>query len=143
MPAVIVDAGNTHVRFAGWATGDTVPPRLRSGGVSIVTRSARLPIASFSMASTSWFSTPGSERMSTSISTRSGMTFTFVPPWAMLGEKVVCVQAWASRARARLSMPRTVSSTRVASVRPAVSSGPRSMAFTYSRHTSRMRAFGW
>ncbi len=81
--------------------------------------------------------------MSTSISTRSGMTLVFTPPCMTFGENVVWVQAWASRARARLSIPRTVSSTRAGSVSPAVSSGPRSIAFTYSRHTSRMRAFGW
>src|SRR5437879_5898307 len=95
--------------ISGVSVGDTVPPRLRSRGVSIVTREASGPSASLIIASTSCCSTPGSERISTSMSTRSGMTFTLVPPWAMLGENVVCVQAWASRARARLSRSHTAS----------------------------------
>jgi hypothetical protein len=93
----------------GVSVGETVPPRRRSDGDSIVTRGASGPSASLIIASTSCCSTPGSERMSTSMSTRSGITFTLVPPCAMLGENVVWVHAWASRARARFSRSHTAS----------------------------------
>ncbi len=43
---------------------------------------------------------PGSVRMSTSISTRSGMTFVFVPPCTTVGANVVCVHECAMRAEA-------------------------------------------
>ena len=51
------------------------------------------------MASTSAWSQPGRVRMSTSRSTRSGMTLTLVPACIMVGAMVVWVQAWAWRAR--------------------------------------------
>ena len=67
-------------------------------GASISTREARSPRASFSIASTSSGATPGSARMSTSMSMRSGMTLIFDPPCTTLGENVVWVQACARRA---------------------------------------------
>ena len=109
--------------MSGVSVGDTLPPRLRSDGVSIVTLDASGPSASLIIASTSCCSTPGSERMSTSMSTRSGITFTFVPPCAMLGENVVWVHACASRASARLSRSHTASYTRSGSVSASVRPG--------------------
>jgi hypothetical protein len=46
------------------------------------------------MTSTSSSVTPGSVRMSSSISTRSGMTLLLVPPCTTFGLKVVWVTAW-------------------------------------------------
>ncbi len=59
-----------------------------------VTSSVRSPIAWRSWTSTSSAVWPGSVRMSTSSSTRSGIVLIFEPPCTMFGEKVVWVQAW-------------------------------------------------
>jgi hypothetical protein len=114
----------------GVSSGDSDPPRRRLGGVSMVTRSARSPIASLSIASTSSEVMPGSARMSTCISTLSGITFTLLPPCATLGENVVWVQACASRASVRLSMSRAAFHTRSGSIRSAVRSGSSPSAVT-------------
>ena len=56
--------------------------------------------------------------MSTSSSTRSGITLSFVPARMMVGARVVCVQAWAWRAS-----PTIGSSSQKASIRSGSSSG--------------------
>jgi hypothetical protein len=128
LPGMRAPEARDSARMRGVSMVDSEPPRRRLGGVSMVTRSARSPMASFSMASTSSDVIPGSARMSTWISTRSGITFTLLPPCATLGENVVWVQAWASRASVALSMSRAAFQTRSGSTRAAVRSGSSSSA---------------
>ena len=88
----LVRASESH---NGVSVGDDVAG---SSFDSISTRSARSPSASRSSAVASAPLWPGSVRMSTSRSTRSGMTLVFVPPWTTVGANVVCVHAWDWRA---------------------------------------------
>ena len=55
---------------------------------------------------------PGSVRMSTSRSTRSGMTLVLMPPWARLGENVVWVQDQKLAAAPREAIPAMASAAR-------------------------------
>jgi hypothetical protein len=83
------------VSHSGVSVGDSVAG---SSFDVTSTESARSPSASRSISS-AWSPVwPGSVRMSTSRSTRSGITFVFVPPCTTVGANVVCVHACQWRA---------------------------------------------
>ncbi len=89
----------------------------------MLTSSARSPMTSSSMARTSAVSHPGRVRMSTSSSTRSGITLILVPARMTVGAIVVWVQAWAWRARPTRGSSSQKSSIRSGSSRGSASSG--------------------
>ena len=108
----------------------------------ISTSPARSPMASRSIASTSGPVSPGSVRMSTSKSTRSGMTLTLVPPRTTVGAKVVCVHACACRASPIIGSASHIS-TKPSAVRNGVlRSDGKSMPSTKRRHVSWIRVSG-
>ena len=87
------------------------------------------PSASRSIDSTSARVVPGTVRMSTSMSTTSGIVLVFCPPCATLGENVVCVSAWHVRATGtgRVSSVAMIVSLEA---RPSLSSSGRCIAAT-------------
>ena len=91
---------------------------------STSTSSARSPSALSRCRRTSSSLSPGIVRMSTSMSTTSGMTLVFTPPRHMFGEKVVCVadQANFARPAGRSAM---ASSTRDGSTSASFTAGSR------------------
>ena len=78
---------------------------------------------------------PGSVRMSTSISTWSGITFVFVPPLMIVGANVVCVHACAWRAKP-IGSSSQKSCSLSSSSRFAFHSGPKSTPSMNRRHVS-------
>ena len=98
-----------------------------------VTWWASSPSASWSIASTSARVVPGTVRMSTSMSTASGMMFVFCPPWTTFGENVVCVAAWQVRASGGGSVS-IVAQIRAGSSSPALTSSGSGIVATCARH---------
>ena len=105
------------------------------------TWSYRSPSASRSRASTSSRVVPGTVRMSTSMSTTSGIVFVFCPPCTTLGDMVVCVSAWHIRATGTGMCSRVAKIVSV-EVRPSRISSGRSIAATWARQMSSMWAAG-
>ena len=85
---------------------------------------------------------PGSVRMSTSTSTRSGITLVLVPPWMIVGANVVCVHACAWRASPIGSVSQN-SVRRSSSSSAAFHSGPKSTPSMNRRQVSWMWVGGW
>ena len=104
--------------------------------ISISTSSARSPMISSSMVTTSAVSHPGRVRMSTSSSTRSGMTLSLVPARMRVGAMVVWVQAWAWRARPTSGRSSQNWSMRSGSSRGSASSGGKPMPSMNRIHAS-------
>ena len=111
-----------------------------SNGV-ISTWSARSPSASSSNLRTSVERWPGKVRMSTSTSTRSGITLVFVPPWTTVGAIVVCVHAVLARETDRQRLAELDEPVLVEEGR--LHSGPKSTPSMNRRHVSWMCAGGW